>query len=113
MTERIYSAGSPSFTEQRESIKGREDGRRCPICYWAPREAEEAKGSRDVLSAQRGSSPGWLLPGPAACHLVLEKEPPSSRPIPFPPPWEFMATKLSATPKYAVPGMEQGLTMIP
>lgn len=78
----------------------------CPICDWELREEEEAQDSRNVLSLQWGGFPGWLLPVPEACHLVLEKEPPSSRPISFPPLWEFMATKLSATPKYAVPGME-------
>lgn len=79
-----------------------------PDCDW-----EQREDSRDVLSIQWDGFPGRLLPAPEACHLVLEKESPPSGPVPFPPSWELMATKLSATPKYAVPGMEGASTVIP
>lgn len=71
------------------------------------REGEEAQGRRHVLPVQWVGFPGWLLPAPEACLLLLEKEPPSSWPFPFAPPWEFMATKLSAAPRDTVAGMEQ------
>lgn len=73
------------------------------------REEEEAQDRRNVLSVQWDGFPGWLLPTPEACCLLLEKEPTSSWPIPFTPPWEFMATKFSASPNYAVPGMQRDL----